>query len=173
VVNFLSCDSLYDNLLEKTYIFVPLISTKQRHLVTVILVVHFFITILLLALFLSVFTRVSTFSSWILSTICDNSTSPPTKDMCDGKVPLQKLPPKPVNNDTSCHGRASVVEANNAKYFVYCQEPTSTNRFSVFALKDVRSSPVCISLLIGAVENATCDDGLAMPITDLSPYSTQ
>lgn len=127
VVNFLSCDSLYDNLLEDLHMCAADITETAApcngdsggplfYNNSVVGIVSFgFCTEE--PYFPTVFTRVSTFSSWILKTICENSINPPTKDMCDGIVPLQKLLPNPVNNETSCFTSASIPEANKCKVF--------------------------------------------------------
>jgi secreted trypsin-like serine protease len=39
----------------------------------------------------TVFTRVSSYQNWILSTICKNSLRKPTTDMCNGVVPLERI----------------------------------------------------------------------------------
>jgi trypsin len=125
--NFLTCDSFYDNLLEDLHICATDITEAAApcngdsggplfYNNSVVGIVSFgYCTNE--PYFPTVFTRVSTFRSWILGTICENSISPPTKNMCDGIVPLQKLPPKPVNNDTSCHSSTSAPEANKCKVF--------------------------------------------------------
>jgi secreted trypsin-like serine protease len=43
----------------------------------------------------TVFTRISTYPNWILRTICANSLHPPTTDMCNGIVPLARIPKSP------------------------------------------------------------------------------
>jgi trypsin len=76
--------------------------------------------------FPTVFTRVSMYNDWILTTICQNSIRPPTKDMCDGIVPLRKLPPPtsppstlPPIDDTSCKSRFPTTEYNLCKSFIF------------------------------------------------------
>lgn len=127
LVNFLYCDSLYDNLLEELHmcatdvneIAAPCNGDSGGPLFyndSVVGIVSFgYCTEL--PYFPTVFTRVSTFSSWILRTICENSTNPPTKDMCDGIVPLEKVPPKPENNGTSCLLSASESGQSSCKIF--------------------------------------------------------
>ena len=112
IVNFLKCDSAYDILNEDVHVCAtgsptaiapcngdsggPLFyfdaATNETNIVGL---VSFGICRYRADFPSTVFTRVSTYQNWILTTICSNSLHPPTLDMCDGIVPLARIPKPP------------------------------------------------------------------------------
>jgi hypothetical protein len=82
----------------------------------------------------TVFTRISSYNDWILSTICEHSIHPPTLDMCNGIVPLERIPQPPsmvpissptaspsilpnplIKNEENC----SISSNNQCKYLIF------------------------------------------------------
>ena len=115
IVNFLSCDNAYDVLNEEVHLCAtgtrtaiapcegdsggPLLYYNAvQNETTVVGVVSFGVCTFRPNVPSTIFTRISSYTYWILQTICTNSLHPPTMDMCNGKVPLSRLPTSPSSS---------------------------------------------------------------------------
>ena len=115
IVNFFTCDNAYDVLIEDLHLCAtgtptaiapcegdsggPLLYYDSVKNETVIVgVVSFGVCVYRPNFPSTVFTRLSSYTNWILQTICTNSLRPPTNDMCRGIVPLTRIPQSPSSS---------------------------------------------------------------------------
>ena len=180
IVDFLQCDEVYDILNENVHLCAignptavapcqgdsggPLFYYDPVNKETIVVgLVSFGVCTYRRNVPSTVYTRVSTYPKWILSTICANSLYPPTVDMCNSLVPLARLPTSPtlpptmpplspptavpiVVTDGTCPTNDNAT-TNECNFFIFFQNGGTYVHRSVFGIC-IQKCTIFLNLLL-------------------------